>query len=186
MIFMVWSTFQLDVVKVILQDDCETPLALSQFPPVVARRASEASVVATVSVTFESGCVLNRALNDRVVFVPVSFVKARPSVHFAEVKTASPELLWQLTITEAVTVIEIDWLLEPMLLEAVTTYELASCWAVGEPEMAHVFASKLKPLGNEGEMVQRSIACLAAIVGTIGVSVMLCSKTMDSEGYVIA
>jgi len=48
-------------------------------------------------------------------------VKARPSVHLAAVKVASPELLWHEARTEAVTVIVMDWLLEPMLFAAVTT-----------------------------------------------------------------
>ena len=105
----------------IVQDDCEELLVLSQLPPVLAMRASDASVVATVRVTSESGCVLKRAVKDRVVLVPVSLVKARPSVHLAAVKVASPELLWHEARTEAVTVIVMDWLLEPMLFAAVTT-----------------------------------------------------------------
>ena len=91
-----------------LHEDWAEILALSQLPPVVARRASEASVVATVSVTSESGWVLRRAVKERVVFVPVSLVNARPSTHFAEVNDASPELLWQETRTEAVIAMEID------------------------------------------------------------------------------
>ena len=121
MIFIVWSVFQFEVVKVMLHEDCDELLALSQLPPVVASRASDASVVATVSVVSDSGREFNRAVKERVVFVPVSLVNARPSVHFAAVKTPSDELLWQATSTDAVTAIEIAWLLLPIALVAVTT-----------------------------------------------------------------